>query len=321
MRSAEVDPTRPERTLPAHADTTPRAAVVRNVLSICCLAETIAVALIGAERLEMPDGPLRELLTRIWSDEVGHARFGWRYLERELPSLDAAERDAVARYLPIALAAIEAHELAHIPAATTWPLEAAAYGLCSGDDARTLVAETFTEVIVPQLEALGLPAKRAWRAATASVVVDLNDTGGRGGRRCEWRLRRRRFGRLLGRLLGRAARDAAAEQHGEPGTGRARTGRVWAVPRRARAARRRRTFSAPTIRCATGGTCTAPSSMSPRATAPRPSSAALRRAELASSAGETAEHRPACCSALGHAPANHLAACTPWGPPCPPEMA
>jgi hypothetical protein len=151
------------RRLPAHADTTPRAAVARNVVSICCLAETIAVALIGAERLDMPDGALRDLLTQIWSDEVGHARFGWRYLARELPHLDDVERDAVARYLPVAFAAIEQHELAHLPTGTTWPAEAAAYGLCSGDDARVLLYETLTEVIVPQLEALGLPAARAWQ--------------------------------------------------------------------------------------------------------------------------------------------------------------
>ncbi len=152
----------PIAVLPAHADTTPRAAAVRNVLSISCLAETVAVALIGAERLEMPDGPLRELLTRIWADEVGHARFGWRYVEHALPRLTAVEHDAVARYLPVAFAALEAHELAHIPIATSWPAEAAAFGLCDGADARQLVAETVTDVIVPQLAALGLPAEQAW---------------------------------------------------------------------------------------------------------------------------------------------------------------
>src|SRR5258706_75410 len=82
-------------------------AIARNILSICCLSETIAVALIGAERLEMPPGSLRELLSRIWSDEVGHARFGWRFLARAWPELAADERDAVARYLPIAFGHLE----------------------------------------------------------------------------------------------------------------------------------------------------------------------------------------------------------------------
>ena len=150
----------PVRAVPAHADTTPRAAVARNVISICCLSETVAVALIGAERLELPDGPLRELLSRIWADEIGHARFGWRYLAQL--ELDDAERAAVAAYLPVALRALEQHELAHIPV-QVWPPEGAAYGLCDGADARTLFYETVDEVILPQLDALGLPATEAWR--------------------------------------------------------------------------------------------------------------------------------------------------------------
>ena len=45
----------PERdTFPEHADATPVEALLRNALSIGCLSETVAVALIGAERLEMP---------------------------------------------------------------------------------------------------------------------------------------------------------------------------------------------------------------------------------------------------------------------------
>ena len=63
-------------TFPEHADVSRLEAVVRNLASISCLSETVAVALIGAERLEMPEGPLRELLTSIYADEVGHARFG-----------------------------------------------------------------------------------------------------------------------------------------------------------------------------------------------------------------------------------------------------
>lgn len=150
------------RVLPAHSDTTPRAALVRNVVSVSCMSETVAVSLIGAERLEMPEGSLRDLLEKIWADEIGHARFGWRWLSRVVPELDDAERDAVARYLPIAFAHLESHELAHLPVATEFPAEGTAYGLCSGADARTLFYETVNEVIVPQLEALGFPAARAW---------------------------------------------------------------------------------------------------------------------------------------------------------------
>ncbi len=159
------------RAIPGHADTTPRAAVMRNIISVCCLAETVAVSLIGAERLEMPEGSLRTLLERIWADEIGHARFGWRYLGTHLPTLDDAERAAVARYLPVALAHLEQHELAHIPV-RHWPTEAAAYGLCDGADARTLFYETVEDVIVPQLEALGLPAAAAWSSRPRHSTPD-----------------------------------------------------------------------------------------------------------------------------------------------------
>lgn len=150
------------RAMPDHADTTPRTAVLRNVIAVCCLAETVAVALIGAERLEMPEGPLRDLLTRIWADEIGHSRFGWTYLATAWPALTDDERAAVDAYLPLALGHLEAHELAHIPA-NRWPPEGAAYGLCDGADARDLFYGCVTDVIVPQLEAHGLGAALAWR--------------------------------------------------------------------------------------------------------------------------------------------------------------
>ena len=51
-------------TLPRHPGVPALEGALRNVLSICCLAETVAVAIIDAERMEMPEGELRELLTR-----------------------------------------------------------------------------------------------------------------------------------------------------------------------------------------------------------------------------------------------------------------
>jgi hypothetical protein len=141
----------PERPpYPAHADAPPRAAVLRNAIHVCCMSETVAVALIGAERLEMPEGPLRALLTRIYADEVGHARFGWRLLERFGDALTSDERAAVERYLPIAFAHLEAHELSLIPDCDA-PPGGAELGLCSGREARVLLRETIDSVIRPGL--------------------------------------------------------------------------------------------------------------------------------------------------------------------------
>jgi hypothetical protein len=128
------------------------------------LSETVAVALIGAERLEMPESPLRELLSEIWADEVGHARFGWRVAQELLPQLDDAARARLSLYLRVALRQLELHELAHLPLSSMPPPEGVALGLCSGADARTLFYETVQSAILPPLEALGLRAQDAWNA-------------------------------------------------------------------------------------------------------------------------------------------------------------
>lgn len=164
----------PERqAYPFHEDAkTPLEAALRNMLSICCLSETVAVALIGAERLEMPEGELRDLLTGIYSDEVGHSRFGWRVLADIAARLDDETKDRLGAYLVVAFEHLVDHELAHLPEASQPPPEGVAYGLCSGPDARRLFFDTLHEVIVPGLEQHGIPARRAWqktRFASASA--------------------------------------------------------------------------------------------------------------------------------------------------------
>lgn len=145
-------------------------AALRNMLSICCLSETVAVSLIGAERLEMPEGELRDLLTTIYSDEVGHSRFGWRTLGLLAPGLDAATKLRLADYLEVAFVALVEHELAHLPVGSVPPPEGAALGLCSGRDARRLFFDTVEEVVVPGLEQHGIPARRAWKVACAALA-------------------------------------------------------------------------------------------------------------------------------------------------------
>ena len=153
---------------PRHEDVSPREGVLRNLLSISCMSETVAVALIGAERLEMPEGELHALLTRIWADEIGHARFGWALLGRELPSLDAAARARLDAYTAVAFAHVEAHELAHLPEGMAPPPEGAVLGVCNGSDARVLFYETIEEVIIPGLTAMGLSARAAWQSRGAA---------------------------------------------------------------------------------------------------------------------------------------------------------
>lgn len=162
----------PEEPFPEHADTTPRAAAVRHLISISCMAETVAVALVGDERERMPEGPLRDVLTRIWADEIGHARFGWRTVAALLPELDADEREAVIAYLPVAFEHLERHELAHLPVAFRAPLGGDEVGLCSGLEARELFYATVEHAVVSGLEAIGLPATEAWNRRSAFAPKD-----------------------------------------------------------------------------------------------------------------------------------------------------
>ena len=157
-----------EADVPAHDDVSPLEAVLRNLISVSCLSETVAVSLIGAERVEMPPGALRDLLTRIFADEVGHARFGWRIVLAEVPRLDEAARLRLSLYLRVAFGHLERHELAHLPETACPPPEGAALGLCSGSAARELFFATIDGIIVPQLEAAGLSARRAWETRLAA---------------------------------------------------------------------------------------------------------------------------------------------------------
>lgn len=165
LGGSAVAPALPAAALPEHSDVDRTEAVLRNLLSVSCLSESVAVALIGAERLRMPEGEVHSLLTRIYSDEVGHARFGWRIVGNAAPRLDAAALARLGAYLAVAFAHLEAHEISHLPL-IPGPLPAGAetLGVCDGKEARELFYATVTEVIVPRLESFGLPAGRAWEA-------------------------------------------------------------------------------------------------------------------------------------------------------------
>jgi hypothetical protein len=129
---------RDDAEFPEHEDVPRAEAALRNLLSISCLSETVAVSLIGAERIEMPEGELRDLLTKIYADEVGHARFSWRLLPELTRLLGDEGRARINEYLAVAFAALEQHELAHLNPNATPPPEGVRLGLCNGQDARTL---------------------------------------------------------------------------------------------------------------------------------------------------------------------------------------
>jgi len=162
-----VAPLPPLALVPDHEDAPPLEAVLRNVLSICCLSETVAVALISAERLRAGQSDMESTLDRILADEVQHSRFGWRLLEEVHEQLDEPTRARLGRYLVVAFRHLVAHELAHLPPGPAPTESAEAVGVCDGAQSRELFFDTVEEIIVPRLEALGLPAAQAWRTSGA----------------------------------------------------------------------------------------------------------------------------------------------------------
>ena len=156
---------------PEHPDVSVLEGAIRNLISISCMSETVAVALIGAERLEMPDGPLKDLLTTIYADECAHANFGWRLLGDLLERGGDELKEKIKPYVQLAFAHLEKHELAHLPISARPPKEGLKLGLCSGVDARTLFYATIEQVIIPGLTAHGLDAKWAWDTRLGADIV------------------------------------------------------------------------------------------------------------------------------------------------------
>lgn len=158
--------------VPQHEDAGPIEALLRNALSIGCLSETVAVALIGAERLRTGPATLEQTLSAILADEVQHARLGWELLEALLPTLDAEARARLDAYLEVALRHLVAHELAHLPTGTPPSPAAVAVGVCDGAEARSLLFDTLRDVILPRLEQLGLAAQQGWQRLAAEPGWD-----------------------------------------------------------------------------------------------------------------------------------------------------
>ncbi len=162
---------RPLAPVPAHADCGPLEAVLRNVLSICCLAETVAVALITAERVETGPESLQRVLKSILADEVRHARFGWTLLDAVADQLDEALCRRLSVYLQLAFAHLERHELRYLPDGSAPSRAAEQVGVCDGGQSRALFYQVVHEVIVPRLEQRGLAARTAWSARTHQLAA------------------------------------------------------------------------------------------------------------------------------------------------------
>lgn len=160
-----VAPLPPLAAMPSHSDVGPLEGALRSLLSVGCLSETIAVAIIRAEHAELDGTTLGEVLRSILADEVQHARLGWRVLGLCAPLLDGAARQRLSAYLVDALAHQIAHELPLLPSLSQPSETLALAGVCDGTFARSLFFDTIEQVILPPLAAAGLQAEDAWKQA------------------------------------------------------------------------------------------------------------------------------------------------------------
>jgi hypothetical protein len=153
--------------LPRHANVDAVERVVRNVMFVGCLSETVAVALLEEERALAQEPWVRDVIELILADEIAHARLGWQFLAMQLPHLREGARERLATYLRVAFAYLERRELELLPVSPPITGEMLrqreAVGLCSGRGARDLFFDTLESVIVPRFEEMGIAAREAWR--------------------------------------------------------------------------------------------------------------------------------------------------------------
>ncbi len=159
----------PLEPVPDHIGCSPLEVVLRNVISISCCGETLAVSVIGAERERAEIEPLREILTRILADEVGHSRFGWRLMRDLAPGMDADLKRRLSAYL-VAIFERDMRVMLKASALPAASWAALSVGAPDGELSYITYVETMTHVTVPGLERHGL--KAAWAFEKARALVE-----------------------------------------------------------------------------------------------------------------------------------------------------
>lgn len=147
--------------------------VLRTVVRVFCLGETVAVPLFSHLRAGCTVGSARRALDRVLRDEVRHRDFGWLALDWLLTTPLAEQVPAVVgAELPAMFAALErsygTHNPAHLDAASTTMTDAdRAWGLAPPGDYVEILHRTFGRDWQPRFAARGIDAAPAWQARGA----------------------------------------------------------------------------------------------------------------------------------------------------------
>src|SRR3982751_4686936 len=90
--------------VPRHDGMSPLEGLLRNVLSIICLDETVTVAQLENSHRNARESTVRRVIAEILDDEINHSRLGWRMLQILAPRIDAGMRERLGAYLVLAFA-------------------------------------------------------------------------------------------------------------------------------------------------------------------------------------------------------------------------
>lgn len=133
----------------------PKEQLLYEVVALCCVTETLSVALLGALSERATDPFARQTMHAILKDEVDHARIGWAHLA---DARARGARDVVGPHLPAILRATVEEEL-FVPG-QEHPLQAELGGLGSLSRAERLrlFEETMRAVTFPGLSRFGIDA-------------------------------------------------------------------------------------------------------------------------------------------------------------------
>jgi hypothetical protein len=140
--------------VPRHDGVVPLEGLLRNVLSIICLDETVAVAQLENRHRNARESTSRRVIAEILDDEINHSRLGWRLLQSLAPRIDAGMRQRLGAYLVPAFAQLFDEHLGG--------------GGSNPADSKTVFVDVINEVIVPRLESVDFPARAAVQAALAA---------------------------------------------------------------------------------------------------------------------------------------------------------
>ena len=165
--STDVEADLITKPLPEHRDVSAKLRALRNVMFVGCFSETIAVAALSEECELVRESAISAVLEQLRADEILHGKLGWAYLHDLWPTLDGAEKEAIDVYLPIGFGYLEAEMIGDRDQNHTIPgsyqEEIQSLGCSVPDQSRGLLYDTIDTVIIPQLDALGLHATRAWQ--------------------------------------------------------------------------------------------------------------------------------------------------------------